>query len=62
MSGSHKRMSNYFDAYAPVARVAIIGVLALASNYNFATHQMDVEISSLTSILEEKVYSCNNKY
>lgn len=56
-----KRMSKLFDAYAPLARVAIIGVLALASNYNFATHQMYVAISFLTTILDEKVYLCNNK-
>ena len=46
---------DYFDTYAPVARIAIIRTLiALASIYNFEFHQMDVT-AFLNGELEEEI-------
>ena len=48
---------NYFDAYAPVARITSIRVLlALASLYNLFVHQMDVKTTFLNGELDEEVY------
>jgi len=48
---------NYFDTYAPVARIATIRMLfALASIYKFDIHQMDVKTTFLNGELEEEIY------
>ena len=48
---------DYFDTYAPVARILSIRVLlALASVYNLFVHQMDVKTVFLNGNLDEKVY------
>ncbi|GJY89570.1 zinc finger, CCHC-type containing protein [Tanacetum coccineum] len=45
---------DYFDTYAPVARISIIRLLiALASTYNLVIHQMDVKTTFLNGDLEE---------
>jgi hypothetical protein len=48
---------DYFDTYAPVARITSIRVLmALASIYNLYVHQMDVKTAFLNGDLDEEVY------
>ena len=48
---------DYFDIYAPVARITSIHVLlALASIYKLIAHQMDVKTAFLNGDLDEKVY------
>jgi len=48
---------DYFDRYAPVARIATIRVLiALAAIQKLVIHQMDVKIAFLNGELEEEVY------
>ncbi|GKA90633.1 zinc finger, CCHC-type containing protein [Tanacetum coccineum] len=48
---------DYFDTYAPVARITSIRVLfALASIYNLPIHQMDVKTAFLNGDLDEEVY------
>ena len=48
---------DYFDTYAPVARITSIRVLlALASLYNLFVHQMDVKTAFLNGELDEEVY------
>jgi hypothetical protein len=48
---------NYFNTYAPFARIATIRTLiALASIYNFETHQMNVKTAFLNDELEEEIY------
>ena len=48
---------NYFDTYAPMARITSIRVLlALASLYNLFVHQMDVETAFLNGELDEEDY------
>nr|GEZ87460.1 zinc finger, CCHC-type [Tanacetum cinerariifolium] len=48
---------NYFDTYAPVARITTIRLLlALAAIHNLVTHQMDVKIEFLNGDLKEKGY------
>ena len=48
---------DYFDTYAPVARITSIRLLfALASIYNLCIHQMDVNIAFLNGDLNEEVY------
>nr|GEY76749.1 zinc finger, CCHC-type [Tanacetum cinerariifolium] len=52
-----KKGINYFDTYAPVARIAIIRLLlALAHIHNLVIHQMDVKTAFLNGDLDEKVY------
>jgi hypothetical protein len=52
-----KKCIDYFDTYAPVARIASIRVLlALASIFNLYVHQMDVKTAFLNGDLDEKVY------
>nr|GEV40803.1 zinc finger, CCHC-type [Tanacetum cinerariifolium] len=47
---------DYFDTYAPVARISIIRLLiALAATYNLVIHQMDVKTTFLNGDLEEEV-------
>jgi hypothetical protein len=48
---------DYFDTYAPVARITTIRLLiALAAIHNLVIHQMDVKIAFLNGDLEEEVY------
>ncbi|GJZ11457.1 zinc finger, CCHC-type containing protein [Tanacetum coccineum] len=48
---------DYFDTYAPVARITTIRLLlALASIYNLVIHQMDVKTAFLNGDLDEEVY------
>nr|GEX28046.1 hypothetical protein [Tanacetum cinerariifolium] len=48
---------DYFDTYAPVARIAIIRLLlALAAIHNLVVYQMDVKTAFLNGDLEEEVY------
>ncbi|PKI71448.1 hypothetical protein CRG98_008121 [Punica granatum] len=48
---------NYFDTYAPVARMTSIRVfMALASIHKLHVHQMDVKTAFLNGDLEEEVY------
>ena len=47
----------YFDTYAPVARITSIHVLlALASIYKLIVHQMNVKTTFLNGDLDEEVY------
>ncbi|GKA73268.1 zinc finger, CCHC-type containing protein [Tanacetum coccineum] len=48
---------DYFDTYAPVARISSIRLLiALALIHNLITHQMDVKTTFLNGELDEEVY------
>ena len=48
---------DYFDTYAPVARITSIRVLmALTSIYKLVVHQMDVKTAFLNGNLDEEVY------
>ena len=48
---------DYFDTYAPVARITSIRLLfALASIHNLCIHQMDVKTDFLNGDLNEEVY------
>ncbi|CAM8956673.1 unnamed protein product [Rhodiola kirilowii] len=48
---------DYFDTYAPVARISTIKLLiALASIHKFLVHQMDVKTAFLNGDLEEEIY------
>ncbi|GJU77311.1 zinc finger, CCHC-type containing protein [Tanacetum coccineum] len=48
---------DYFDTYAPVARISTIRLLiAMASIYNLIIHQMDVKTAFLNGDLDEEVY------
>ncbi|GJW48040.1 zinc finger, CCHC-type containing protein [Tanacetum coccineum] len=48
---------DYFDTYAPVARITTIrSLLALAAIHNLVIHQMDVKTTFLNGDLEEKLY------
>nr|GEW12534.1 zinc finger, CCHC-type [Tanacetum cinerariifolium] len=48
---------DYFDTYAPVARISTIRLLiALAATHNLVIHQMDVKITFLNGDLEEEIY------
>ncbi|KAK3001458.1 hypothetical protein RJ639_021773 [Escallonia herrerae] len=54
---SQNDIVDYFDTYAPVARIATIRVLiALASNHKLVIHQMDVKTAFLNGELEDEVY------
>ncbi|GKF84090.1 zinc finger, CCHC-type containing protein, partial [Tanacetum coccineum] len=53
-----KQMSgiDYFDTYAPVARISTIRLLiAMASIYNLIIHQMDVKTAFLNGDLDGEV-------
>jgi hypothetical protein len=48
---------DYFDTYAPVARITSIRVLvALESIYKLVVHQMDVKMTFLNGNLDKEVY------
>ncbi|GKB45757.1 zinc finger, CCHC-type containing protein [Tanacetum coccineum] len=48
---------DYFDTYAPVARITTIRLLlALAAIHNLVIHQMDVKTAFLNGDLDEEVY------
>nr|GEU94285.1 zinc finger, CCHC-type [Tanacetum cinerariifolium] len=48
---------DYFDTYAPVARISTIRLLiVMASIHNLIIHQMDVKTAFLNGRLEEEVY------
>ncbi|KAJ0507783.1 putative RNA-directed DNA polymerase [Helianthus annuus] len=48
---------DFFDTYAPVARISTIRLLlALASIHNLVIHQMDVKTAFLNGELDEEVY------
>ena len=48
---------DYFDTYAPVARISTIRLLiALAAIHNLVIHQMDVKTAFLNGDLDEEVY------
>ncbi|GKB20874.1 zinc finger, CCHC-type containing protein [Tanacetum coccineum] len=48
---------DYFDTYAPMARISTIRlVIAMASIHNLIIHQMDVKTAFLNGELEEEVY------
>ncbi|GJX84057.1 zinc finger, CCHC-type containing protein [Tanacetum coccineum] len=48
---------DYFDTYAPVARITTIRLLlALVAIYNLVIHQMDVKTAFLNGDLDKKVY------
>ncbi|GJU52052.1 zinc finger, CCHC-type containing protein [Tanacetum coccineum] len=52
-----KEMIDYFDTYAPVARITTIRLLlALATIHNLVIHQMDVKTTFLNGDLDEEVY------
>ncbi|GJU17383.1 zinc finger, CCHC-type containing protein [Tanacetum coccineum] len=52
-----KERIDYFDTYAPVARISTIRLLiALAATYNLVIYQMDVKTTFLNGDLEEEVY------
>ncbi|GKC30746.1 zinc finger, CCHC-type containing protein, partial [Tanacetum coccineum] len=52
-----KEGNDYFDSYAPVARITTIKLLlALAAIHNLLIHQMDVKTTFLNGDLEEEVY------
>nr|GEV06564.1 zinc finger, CCHC-type [Tanacetum cinerariifolium] len=52
-----KERIDYFDTYAPVARITtIILLLALAAIHNLVIHQMNVKTAFLNGDLDEEVY------
>ena len=52
-----KECIDYFDTYAPVARITSIRIIfALASIYDLHVHQMDVKTTILNGHLDEEVY------
>nr|GEW36335.1 zinc finger, CCHC-type [Tanacetum cinerariifolium] len=56
-SFKQKSQINYFDTYAPVARISTIRLLiAMPSVHNLIIHQMDVKTTFLNRELEEDVY------
>ena len=52
---TQKKDFDYFDAFAPVTRIASIKMLfALASIHKLVIHQMDIKTAFLNGELEEK--------
>nr|GEU63610.1 hypothetical protein [Tanacetum cinerariifolium] len=52
-----KERIDYFDTYAPIARITTIRLLlALAAIHNLVIHQMDVKTTFLNGDLDEEVY------
>ena len=55
--GFRQKRVDYFDTYAPVARITSIRVLfALASIHDLYIHQMDIKTTFLNGDLDEEVY------
>ena len=55
--GFRQKGVDYFDTYAPVARITSIRVLfALASIHDLYIHQMDVKTTFLNGDLDKEVY------
>ncbi|GJU11089.1 zinc finger, CCHC-type containing protein [Tanacetum coccineum] len=56
-NNTQKEGIDYFDTYAPVARITTIRLLlALATIHNLVIHQMDVKTAFLNGDLDEEVY------
>ncbi|TNV98057.1 hypothetical protein C5H24_12665, partial [Xylella fastidiosa] len=54
---TQKEGIDYFDTYAPVARISTIRVLlAIASIHKLHIHQMDVKTAFLNGELDEEIY------
>lgn len=54
---TQKECIDYFDTYAPVARISTIRVLiALATIHKLEIHQMDVKTAFLNGDMEEEIY------
>ena len=54
---TQKEGEDFFDTYAPVARLTTIRVLlSLAASHNLLVHQMDVKTAFLNGELEEEIY------
>nr|KAJ0194733.1 hypothetical protein LSAT_V11C700346650 [Lactuca sativa] len=52
-----KECIDFFDTYAPVARISTIRLLlALATIYNLVIHQMDVKTVFLNGDLDDEIY------
>nr|KAJ0218616.1 hypothetical protein LSAT_V11C300123570 [Lactuca sativa] len=52
-----KECIDFFDTYAPIARISTIRLLlALAAIHNLVIHQMDVKIAFLNCYLDEEIY------
>nr|GFA85984.1 zinc finger, CCHC-type [Tanacetum cinerariifolium] len=52
-----KERIDFFDTYAPVARISIIRLLlALAAIHDLVIHQMDVKSAFLSGYLDEEIY------
>ncbi|GKD18677.1 zinc finger, CCHC-type containing protein, partial [Tanacetum coccineum] len=57
MQSRQKEGIDYFDTYAPVARITTIRLLlALAAIHNLVIHQIDLKTSFLNGDLDEEVY------
>nr|GFC60621.1 zinc finger, CCHC-type [Tanacetum cinerariifolium] len=55
--GCKKEGIDFFDTYAPVARIYTIRLLlALAAIHDLVIHQMDVKTAFLNGDLDEKIY------
>ncbi|GKC69754.1 zinc finger, CCHC-type containing protein [Tanacetum coccineum] len=55
--GSRQRRIDFFDTYAPVARISTIRLLlALAAIHDLVIHQMDVKTAFLNGDLDEEIY------
>ena len=54
---TQKKGIDYFDTYAPVARISTIRTLiALASIYKLKIHQLDVKTAFINGELDEEIY------
>ena len=54
---TQKEGKDFFDTYAPVARVTTIrALLTLAASYGLIIHQMDVKTAFLNGELDEEIY------
>nr|GEV69454.1 zinc finger, CCHC-type [Tanacetum cinerariifolium] len=47
---------DFFDTYAPVARISTIRLLALAAIHDLVIHQMDVKTAFLNGDLDVEIY------
>ena len=54
---TQKEGKDFFDTYAPVARLTTIrALLTLAASYGLIIHQMDVKTAFLNGELDEEIY------